>query len=103
MIKDNFICPCCGLPNHLEFQSMEDYNKIKSDEATGTTDNITPIFENFLIGEGEGRTSVESIKVELKERLEKVQQISNRFNEQSFQDWFDENVVCFIREGDSND
>lgn len=103
MKKEDFICPCCGLPNHLEFQSEEDYNEVKSDEATGTIDNITSIFENYLVGEGEGRTSTNSIKLELKERLDKIKKFSNRFDEQSFQDWFDKNVVCFINNGEGDD
>lgn len=98
MKKENFICPCCGLPNHLEFQSEEDYDRVREQEATGVVDNINTIFNKYLVGDEEGRNPSNEVKLELKARLEKIQQISNRFNEQSFQDWFDKNVVCFIND-----
>ena len=98
MKKENFICPCCGLPNHLEFQSEEDYNKVRKQESTGIVGNINTIFNKYLVGSGDGRTSTNETKLELKARLERIQQISNRFNDLTFQQWFDRNVVCFINE-----
>lgn len=97
---EDFICPCCGLPNHLEFKSRDDYDKVREQEATGIVGNINTIFDKYLIGSEDGRTPTNETKLELKARLERIQQFSNRFNDLTFQEWFDNNVVCFINDKD---
>ena len=48
MTKNNFICPCCGLPNHLEFSSKEKYNEFKNIEEE-QSERAVGNFNNYII------------------------------------------------------
>lgn len=92
MKKENFICPCCGLPNHLEFEYIKDYERVKETEE-GSEQHFTGNFKNFSIDE-ENRIEVGQ---ELFKRYAEIKNISNKYGvNNNFNEWFDQNVVCFI-------
>ena len=92
MKKEDFRCPCCGFPNHLGFECEDDYNALK---------NITIQLENYIKGDFEYEVlSGENAIIkgqELKKRLAEIQSVSNKFLNQTYLQWFTENVVCFIQ------
>ena len=97
MKKENFICPCCGLPNHLEFEYNKDYDRVR-EANIGSENDYTGNFENFYVDE-DNRIA---IREELFKRYEQIKNISKKYgNETNFQDWFDQNVVCFIQHNDT--
>jgi hypothetical protein len=55
MKKENFICPCCGLPNHLELTSREAYDSYLEDSTEGDfePDVENHIFDWYVLKEGE--------------------------------------------------
>lgn len=102
MKKEDFICPCCGLPNHLEFESIADYNEIRNlSEAAQDSfigDGKGNVFNNYIINED----NKEKIGEELTKKFKKIKSISNKYIEDSFKNWFDKNVVCFIKSKEDN-
>lgn len=92
MKKENFICPCCGLPNHLEFECEDDYNTLKN-ITIPLEDNVNGDFEYEVLSGDNTITKGQ----ELKKRLMEIQSISNKFLNQTYLQWFTENVVCFIQ------
>lgn len=100
MKKQDFICPCCGLPNHLEFESMTEYNDIRNSSEAAQDSFISDekgnIFKNYIINED----NKEEIGEELTKKFKKIRSISNKYTEDSFKNWFDKNVVCLVRGDD---
>lgn len=91
MIKDNFICPCCGLPKHLEFKTEEDYWRYVNAQDNSEVGDNSYKFTNFILaGEEEDRLR------EIQQRFNSIKEKTN-WN-QSFSQWFKENVVGFINE-----
>ena len=97
MTKDNFICPCCGLPNHLELNSKEDYNTIRNIEE-GVDERITGDFTHYIVDE-----DVETVAKELYKRYSEILDIYPTYNGINYDEWFDNNVVCLIKDEDEGD
>lgn len=98
MVYNNFICPCCGLPNHLEFENRECYNNFIN-YSVSVPSAVSGEYTYELIN----RNNYAAKAQDLYNRFETIKAISSYIEEETYQDWFAANVVCFIREGDSND
>ena len=92
MTINNFICPCCGLPNHLEITKKNQYDYLKLNGVAAQSD-FTGKYRKFLVDE-ENLTEVHQ------ELLKRFEQINNLTlgNFGTYNDWFLKNVVCFVNE-----
>ncbi len=97
MKKKNFICPCCGLPNHLELTSRGAYDSYLEDSTEGDfePDAENHIFDWYVLKEGE--TEAER-REEIQKRFNLIKKYCNTYN--NFSDWFNSEVVAFINEKD---
>lgn len=95
MKKENFICPCCGLPNHLEFKSKADYDNYlngqhSSDKFKANPDNYQ--FNRYILEENEEES--DGRKKEIENRFNLIKDYWNKY--QNFEEWFGKEVVGFI-------
>lgn len=95
MKKENFICPCCGLPNHLEFKSKDDYDSYlegqhSSDKFEANPNNYQ--FNRYILEENEEES--DGRKKEIEDRFNLIKDYWNKY--QIFEEWFGNEVVGFI-------
>lgn len=104
MTKDNFICPCCGLPNHLEFKSRDDYDSYldsENEDVFQVNDNSQ--FSWYTLNDEENE---DNRRNEIQKRFNLINLYSERFYKtdeetqekkpMEFKDWFLQNVVGFL-------
>lgn len=97
MKKENFICPCCGLPNHLEFKSKDDYDSYlegqhSSDKFEANPNNYQ--FNRYILEENEEES--DGRKKEIEDRFNLIKDYWDKY--QNFNEWFSNEVVGFIPE-----
>lgn len=94
MKKENFICPCCGLPNHLEFKSRADYDSyLVEHEREKFNDFEHYQFDRYILEEEE---SEDNRREEIWKRFELIKDYWNKYSD--FNSWFLKELVGFLSE-----